>query len=115
MSSKFCNQGYAPEAEMLAIDSNASECYHLANSLAKGVMMASLSIRKLDEKTIKKLRQLAVRDNVSMEEEVRRILIRAVNAPNRLGDLALQFFGQENGVDLSLPQHRPQDPEDFTK
>lgn len=54
--------------------------------------MANLSIRKLDEDTAKRLRIRAAQNGVSMEEEVRRILQRAVASPSRLGDLALQIF-----------------------
>jgi hypothetical protein len=48
-----------------------------------------------------------------MEEEVRRILERAVGAPDRLGDLALAMFGPVNGYDLELGEHDPHDPIDF--
>lgn len=48
----------------------------------------------------------AARNGVSMEEEARRISRRAVTAPERLGDLALECFGA-NGVDLEIP---PKDP-----
>ena len=43
--------------------------------------MASLSIRKLDEKTYLRLRERAARHGVSMEEEARQILIRATSPP----------------------------------
>jgi plasmid stability protein len=44
-----------------------------------------------------------------MEEEVRRILRRALAAPERLGDLALATFGA-GGVELDLPPRKPHDP-----
>jgi plasmid stability protein len=44
-----------------------------------------------------------------MEEEVREILKRAVAAPERLGDLALEYFGT-NGVELELPPREPHEP-----
>jgi len=47
-----------------------------------------------------------------MEEEVRRILKRAVAAPERLGDLALEYFG-DNGVELTLPPRDPHAPMAF--
>ena len=61
--------------------------------------MASLSVRKLDDDTYDKLCRRATEHGVSMEEEVRRILARAVAAPERLGDLALRTFGPEHGVE----------------
>ena len=64
--------------------------------------MASLSVRRIDEETYGRLRVRAAENGVSMEEEVRRILQRAVAAPDRLGDLALEYFGSEHGVDLEI-------------
>ena len=81
--------------------------------LAAEKLVASLSIRKLDEQTLKGLRLRAARHGVSVEEEVRRILGVAVAAPERIGDLAVQVFGPANGVDLDLPQHPPHHPIDF--
>lgn len=75
--------------------------------------MANLSIRKLDDDTITRLRIRAAHHRISMEEEARRILRQAVTTPKRLGDLSVQFFGAESGVELELPQHAPQDPLDF--
>ena len=77
--------------------------------------MANLSVRKLDNDTLTRLRVRAARHGVSMEEEGRQILRRAVAAPERLGDLAVQLFGPENGVDLKLPRHEPHDPMDFAE
>ncbi len=75
--------------------------------------MASLSVRKLDEQTLARLRVRAAKHGVSMEEEVRRILAEAVSAPERLGDLALRTFGPAHGIDLVLPERRPHSPVDF--
>ena len=77
--------------------------------------MANLSVRNLDEETVKRLRIRAARNGVSMEEEVRRILRQAANAPERLGELALRLFGPDNGVRLDLPEHRPHEPVVFTE
>lgn len=71
--------------------------------------MASLSVRKIDEDLYERLRIRAAKHGVSMEEEVRRILKRAVLAPERLGDLALEYFG-DDGVDLELPRREPHEP-----
>ena len=79
-------------------------CYH--------VSMASLSVRKIDDDVYERLRIRAAQHGVSMEEEVRRILKRAVAAPARLGDLALEYFG-DDGVELALPHREPHDPMTF--
>ena len=76
--------------------------------------MASLSVRKLDEETLARLRIRAASHGVSMEEEARRILREAVSAPERLGDLALQIFGPRHGVDLELPERVPHRPIDLS-
>lgn len=63
--------------------------------------MANLSTRKLDEDVFARLRILAAAQGVSMEEEVRQQTLRqAVTEEIKLGDLALQLFGEANGVDL---------------
>jgi len=73
--------------------------------------LASLSIRKLDDETYERLRERAARHGVSMEEETRQILKRAVSSPERLGDLFLKVFGPERGMDLELPLRKPHEPE----
>ena len=75
--------------------------------------MGNLSVRRLDEETLARLRSRAARNGVSMEEEARRILRDAVNAPERLGDLALEVFGRRHGVELELPARTPHDPPDL--
>lgn len=77
--------------------------------------MASLSVRKLDTETLSRLRVRAAKHGVSMEEEARRILKDAVRAPEQLGDLALQIFGPEHGVDLHLRERTPHEPLDLTE
>ena len=77
--------------------------------------MASISVRNLDDVTYRRLRLRAARDGVSMEEEVRRILNRAVAAPERLGDVFLSYFGPENGVDLELPAREFPEPPDLSE
>lgn len=84
-------------------------------NVAGAKCMASLSVRKLDEETLARLRVRAARHGVSMEEEARRILREAVSAPERLGDLAQQLFGPEHGVDLALPAHAPHPPLDLSE
>lgn len=75
--------------------------------------MANLSVRRIDEETYKQLRIRAAKHGVSMEEEVRRILRKAVAAPEKLGDLALNLFGPEHGVELEIPERTPHDPLDL--
>ena len=76
--------------------------------------MANLSVRKLDEETLSRLRLRAAQHGVSMEEEVRRILNESVSAPERMGDLALEFFGPNRGIDLELPERVPHEPADLS-
>ena len=71
--------------------------------------MPSLSVRKIDDELYERLRIRAAQHGVSMEEEVRQILRRTIAAPERLGDLALEYFGP-NGVELELPPREPREP-----
>lgn len=75
--------------------------------------MASLSIRKLDDEIYERLQAQAARHGVSMEEEVRQILTRAVSPPERLGDLFLKIFGPDRGADLEIPPREPHEPMDL--
>jgi len=75
--------------------------------------MANLSIRRLDDETLELLRVRAAQDGISMEEEVRRIIRQSVAAPDRLGDLALEFFGKSHGATLELPDRQPHEPIDL--
>ncbi|KAI9130531.1 FitA-like ribbon-helix-helix domain-containing protein [Acaryochloris sp. CCMEE 5410] len=63
--------------------------------------MASITIRNLDEDIKTKLRVQAAQNNRSMEEEARIILRQALaQAEPNIADLALQLFGQDNGIEL---------------
>ncbi len=76
--------------------------------------MPSLSVRKLDEDTFRQLRVQAAKHGVSMEEEVRRIIKRAVTTPENLGDLAVRLFSAAyNGDELRLPQRETHAPATF--
>jgi plasmid stability protein len=76
--------------------------------------VANLSIRKIDEETLRKLRIQAASHGVSMEEEVRRIIKRALEAPERLGDFAVRLFGPAYGGEaLTLPERETSPPPDF--
>ena len=75
-------------------------CYQLTAlpAYASIPFMANLSVRRIDDETYEQLRVRAAEHGVSMEEEVRRILRRAVSAPEKLGDLALVVFGSDHGA-----------------
>ena len=72
--------------------------------------MASLSVRKIDDAVYERLRLRAARHGVSMEEEARRIIRRAVAVPERLGQLAVECFGPDHGVELELSPREPHRP-----
>ena len=67
--------------------------------------MATLTVRNLNDETKTRLRQLAAQHGHSMEEEVRRILSRAVNRGERkgLGTEIAQYFAEIGGVELEIP------------
>lgn len=76
--------------------------------------MPSLSVRKLDEDTFRQLRIQAAKHGVSMEEEVRQIIKRAVTTPEHLGDFAVRLFSVAYiGEKLSLPPREIHDPLNF--
>jgi antitoxin FitA len=75
--------------------------------------MASLSIRKVDPKLYECLRVRAARHGTSMEEEVRRILAKALSAPDSITEIFIQNFGNRNGLDLELLMHKPHPPMEF--
>lgn len=77
--------------------------------------MPSLSVRRIDEDLYEKLKARAAEHGVSMEEEVRRILERAVQAPSRLGEFALECFGPQRGVELKIPRKPAHEPIDFSR
>ena len=76
--------------------------------------MASLSVRKLDDDTLRRLRVRAAQHGVSMEEEVRQIIKQAVSTPERLGDLAVRLFAPAyGGPELELRERGITDPMEF--
>ncbi|MGE0148025.1 MAG: plasmid stabilization protein [Parvibaculaceae bacterium] len=80
---------------------------------------ANLTIRKIDPAVKERLRVRAAQHGRSMEEEARRILSDAcppAEAPKSLGELALDLFGHEGGVELDLPTRQPlREPPDFSE
>jgi plasmid stability protein len=73
--------------------------------------MASITIRRLDEKTKARLRLRAARNGRSMEEEARTLLRNALQAdgagPGNLADTILARFRKVGGVELRLPSREP--------
>jgi plasmid stability protein len=67
--------------------------------------MATITIRNLDEETKNKIRVSAARHGHSMEEEVRRILNRAVNQNDEtgLGTFISEQFQAIGGIELEIP------------
>ncbi len=78
--------------------------------------MVALNIRNLHPNVRQGLKERAARHGVSMEEEVRQILTRAVStgAPEDLAALFLATFGSRHGVELELPDRtdKARDPLD---
>lgn len=74
--------------------------------------MATITIRNLNEETKKKIRVLAAQHGHSMEEEVRRILNRAVNQDDDtgLGTFISDQFKEIGGVELEIPPRSPVRP-----
>lgn len=75
--------------------------------------MASLSIRKLNDQVYHQLRERAEKHHISIEEEVRQIITQAVDAPEKISDVFLHYFGQKNGIDISLPIRSVHQPIEF--
>ena len=76
--------------------------------------MPSLSVRKVDEKTISQLRIQAAKHGVSMEEEGRHIIKRAVSTPENIGDLAVRLFCTAyDGGEIGIPEREIHDPLTF--
>ena len=78
--------------------------YFLART-ARGGILADITIRRLDEKTAKKLRARAARHGHSIEEEARQILrsaLRQINDPSDLYDAIRRRVEPLGGVDLDI-------------
>lgn len=80
--------------------------------------MASITIRKLDDRLKRQLKERAARHGCSMEEEARRILHESLKRerPKNAADLALELFGPKRGFRLDLPPRAPfRDPPNFSE
>jgi plasmid stability protein len=82
--------------------------------------MASIIVRKLDDKVKQQLRQQAAEHGRSLEAEVREILSDSVCHSMRPGDNLFDSirrrFAPLGGVELKIPKRGPmRKPPDFTK
>jgi plasmid stability protein len=82
--------------------------------------MASLVIRKLDERTKSKLRVRAAQHNRSMEQEAREILRSALSTPSpqpqNLAQAIRDLFAPFGGVELpEIRRDFPREPPDFSR
>jgi plasmid stability protein len=75
--------------------------------------MASLSVRRINKAVYERLRVRAALHGVSMEEEIRQILVQAVTVPTRISEVFKKHFGPENGVDLTIAERKPHHPLEF--
>lgn len=76
--------------------------------------MASLSIRRLDDEVVARLKIRAKRESVSLEEAVRRILRTAAEDEEPVGAAIRRIVGNDDGYDLRLPAREAQEPIDFS-
>ena len=74
--------------------------------------MANLSVRRLDDETMYRLRMRAARQNLSMEEAVRRILRSAVADEEPVGTMIRRLVA-DSACDLELPVREVDEPIDF--
>jgi antitoxin FitA len=80
--------------------------------------MASITIRKLDDRLKSQLKQRAAEHGRSMEEEARTILrdVLDFQRPRSFMDIATELFGPEHGVELDVPPRGPMpEPPDFSE
>jgi plasmid stability protein len=80
--------------------------------------MASITIRRLDDRTKERLRIRASRHGHSMEQEAREILSSALNARQptgqNLAELIRKRFAPLGGVELEIPPREPgREPPNF--
>ena len=89
----------------------------MAFELEGDANLANLSIRKLDDEIVALLRVRAARHGLSMEEEARQILRRAVKGPDRLGTYAVNLFSRAYEFDepgeFEVPEREFGEPPKF--
>jgi len=79
--------------------------------------MASITIRKLDDRLKSRLKHRAAQHGCSMEEEARNILRETLSheEPKNAADIALELFGPKRGFKLDLPPRGAfREPPDFS-
>ena len=80
--------------------------------------MASITIRRLDDRLKSQLKHRAAQHGRSMEEEAR-VILRGVlddQRPRSFMEIATELFGPENGVELDIPPRGPMpEPPDFSE
>jgi plasmid stability protein len=79
--------------------------------------MASLTIRRLDDRLKTQLKHRAAQHGCSMEEEARAILRETLERerPETMADIARELFGPKHGFALDLPPRGPsRPPPDFS-
>ena len=73
--------------------------------------MIDLTIRNFDDDTVSRLQTRAKKQGLSVEEGARQILVRAVNAPERVGDFAVRLFSKAYvGPGIELPEREHSEP-----
>jgi len=81
--------------------------------------MASITIRRLEESTKRKLRIRAAQHGRSMEQEAREILKAELGKPQEppkdLGKAIRDLFAPYGGVELNIPPREPIDEERIKK
>jgi antitoxin FitA len=80
--------------------------------------MASITIRRFDDRLKSRLKDRATAHGRSMEEEARRILRDTLDRerPKSFMEIATELFGPENGIDLpEIPRDEMPEPPDFSK
>ena len=80
--------------------------------------MASITIRKLDDRLKSQLKYRAAQHGCSMEEEARTILREVLDQqrPQSFMEIATELFGPKNGVELDIPPRNPMpEPPDFSE
>ena len=77
-------------------------------------ILGSLSVRRLDDGTLRRLKLQAASHGVSMEEEARRILKDAVSTREGLGDLMVRIFASSHGkTDFEVAPREHAEPLEF--
>ncbi|MCX6123672.1 MAG: plasmid stabilization protein [Proteobacteria bacterium] len=76
--------------------------------------MANLSIRNLDDGVHKLLCMAADLHGVSMEEEVRRIIVGHFKSSENIAEGFMRCFGKKNGIDLKLRKRKSHQPMAFS-